>query len=57
MGSQVFDYWKDPFGNELEHWTDGDLFIAADGSRKATLQDLLDVQWGPRHPMAQGADQ
>jgi catechol 2,3-dioxygenase-like lactoylglutathione lyase family enzyme len=20
MGSQVFDYWKDPFGNELEHW-------------------------------------
>jgi len=24
-GSQVFDYWRDPFGNKIEHWTDGDL--------------------------------
>lgn len=51
LGSQIFDYWKDPFGHELEHWTDGDLFTAADGSSKATLQDLLSVQWGPNHPM------
>lgn len=51
LGSQIFDYWKDPYGNELEHWTDGDLFNAADGSNKATFQDLLGVQWGPRHPM------
>lgn len=35
MGSQIFDYWKDPFGNELEHWTDGDLFTAADPPRPA----------------------
>ena len=54
LGSQIFDYWKDPFGNELEHWTDGDLFTAADGSNAATLQDLLGVQWGPLHPMMQG---
>jgi len=52
LGSQVFDYWKDPWGNELEHWTDGDLFSLSDGSNKATFQDLLGVQWGPRHPMA-----
>src|SRR5205823_10973799 len=26
LGSQIFDYWRDPWGNELEHWTDGDLF-------------------------------
>ncbi len=51
LGSQIFDYWKDPWGHELEHWTDGDLFNAADGSNKATMQDLLGVQWGPRHPM------
>lgn len=51
LGSQIFDYWKDPFGNELEHWTDGDLFTAADGSNTATLKDLLSVQWGPNHPM------
>ncbi|SCK15427.1 Catechol 2,3-dioxygenase [Variovorax sp. HW608] len=24
-GSQVFDYWRDPFGFKVEHWTDGDL--------------------------------
>jgi catechol 2,3-dioxygenase-like lactoylglutathione lyase family enzyme len=54
LGSQVFDYWKDPWGNEVEHWTDGDLFTAADGSHKATFQDLLGVQWGPLHPMMGG---
>ena len=57
LGSQVFDYWKDPWGHELEHWTDGDLFTAADGSGKSTFQELLGVQWGPLRPMmtAQGA--
>jgi len=24
QGSQLFDYWRDPFGNKIEHWTDGD---------------------------------
>jgi len=50
LGSQVFDYWRDPWGHTLEHWTDGDLFTAADGSNIATLQDLLGVQWGPAAP-------
>lgn len=50
LGSQVFDYWRDPYGHALEHWTDGDLFTAADGSRVATVQDLLGVQWGPQMP-------
>ncbi|HEY2070355.1 MAG TPA: VOC family protein [Rhizomicrobium sp.] len=50
LGSQVFDYWRDPWGHTLEHWTDGDLFTAADGSNKASLQDLLSVQWGPSAP-------
>ncbi|HVP85844.1 MAG TPA: VOC family protein [Rhizomicrobium sp.] len=57
LGSQIFDYWKDPWGHELEHWTDGDLFAASDGSHNATFQDLLGVQWGPNHPMMAGADQ
>jgi catechol 2,3-dioxygenase-like lactoylglutathione lyase family enzyme len=52
LGSQVFDYWKDPWGHELEHWTDGDLFTAADAPGKASFQELLGVQWGPRHPMS-----
>ena len=57
LGSQIFDYWRDPWGHELEHWTDGDLLSAADGSRKATIHDLMNVQWGPRHPMSREADQ
>lgn len=51
MGSQIFDYWKDPFGNELEHWTDGDLFTAADPPNKMPMSALLSVQWGAPHPM------
>lgn len=54
MGSQVFDYWKDPFGNELEHWTDGDLFTAADLPQKQPMSALLNVQWGAPHPMFSG---
>jgi catechol 2,3-dioxygenase-like lactoylglutathione lyase family enzyme len=54
LGSQVFDYWRDPWGHTLEHWTDGDLFTAADGSNTATLQDLLAVQWGPSAPPTMG---
>ncbi len=60
LGSQVFDYWKDPWGHELEHWSDGDLFTAADPSNNASLDDLLAVQWGPPHPLlaqAQGDQQ
>lgn len=56
LGSQIFDYWKDPWGHELEHWTDGDLFVAEDGSRTATFHDLLNVQWGPQHPMMAGSE-
>jgi len=47
LGSQVFDYWKDPAGFTLEHFTDGDLFNESWGSHKAPLEQLLKVQWGP----------
>ncbi len=57
LGSQIFDYWLDPWGHELEHWTDGDLFTAADGSNIATLQDLLAVQWGMQHPLVAAMNQ
>ncbi len=26
LGSQIFDYWLDPDGDELEHYADGDVF-------------------------------
>jgi len=50
LGSQVFDYWRDPWGHILEHWTDGDLLTAAESANTATLQDLLGVQWGQPSP-------
>ncbi len=50
LGSQVFDYWRDPWGFTLEHWTDGDLFTADDAPRQASIQEVLDVQWGPAMP-------
>ncbi len=28
LGSQLFDYWKDPVGDEWEHYADGDLYDA-----------------------------
>jgi len=52
LGSQVFDYWRDPWGHRVEHWTDGDLFTAADSPHKTGLNDLLGVQWGPNAPAA-----
>jgi catechol 2,3-dioxygenase-like lactoylglutathione lyase family enzyme len=50
LGSQIFDYWRDPWGHTLEHWTDGDLFTATDGSNIASLPDLMGVQWGMPMP-------
>jgi catechol 2,3-dioxygenase-like lactoylglutathione lyase family enzyme len=53
LGSQVFDYWLDPWGHEIEHWTDGDQLRASDGGGVASIPDLIGVQWGmpmPPHP-------
>jgi catechol 2,3-dioxygenase-like lactoylglutathione lyase family enzyme len=50
LGSQVFDYWLDPAGNEIEHWTDGDRLAAGDGSTIGTIAELMGVQWGMEMP-------
>ena len=47
LGSQIFDYWVDPCGHVVEHWTDGDLFNADTPSNRVGLDDLLATQWGP----------
>lgn len=54
LGSQIFDYWRDPWGHTLEHWTDGDLMTASWGSRDATPMDLMGVQWGMKMPADMG---
>ena len=50
LGSQVFDYWQDPWGHELEHWTDGDQLTVDDPPGRATLEQSLASQWGSSHP-------
>lgn len=52
LGSQVFDYWLDPFDNVLEHFTDGDLFDANEPPTLEPLDELLGVQWGPSKPVS-----
>ena len=50
LGDQVFDYWEDPSGFTLEHFTDGDMFNEASGSFKASSEELIAVHWGPKFP-------
>jgi catechol 2,3-dioxygenase-like lactoylglutathione lyase family enzyme len=50
LGSQVFDYWLDPHGFEIEHWTDGDQLRASDGGGSAGMDVALGVQWGMKMP-------
>jgi catechol 2,3-dioxygenase-like lactoylglutathione lyase family enzyme len=47
-GSQIFDYWRDPDGFLVEHFTDGDMFDNSlePGWSPFTASGL--AQWGPR---------
>jgi hypothetical protein len=47
QGSQIFDYWRDPDGFLVEHFTDGDMFdnTVAPGWAPLTASGL--AQWGP----------
>ena len=49
LGSQILDYWRDPWGHTVEHWTDGDLLDTAWGSRVATVQELMGRNGDRRH--------
>jgi hypothetical protein len=50
LGSQIFDYWRDPWGLKHEHYADGDLFDNGQptGYHKLDRQGLY--QWGPDLP-------
>ncbi|MDT5208185.1 MAG: hypothetical protein QOF67_600 [Mycobacterium sp.] len=47
QGSQLFDYWRDPDGFMVEHFTDGDMFDSTlePGWTAFTASGL--AQWGP----------
>ncbi|KAB7742088.1 glyoxalase [Parvibaculum sedimenti] len=55
LGSQIFDYWRDPWGHTVEHWTDGDLFNNETPPNKAGLAELMAAQWGPDAPPTMGS--
>ncbi len=56
LGGQIYDYWRDPFGNVVEHWTDGDLFNAASETGAFALGDPnMGSYWGPPPPSPFGA--
>ena len=55
QGSQIFDYWRSPFGQIHEHQTDGDVFdntfppqvvdVMLDGD--PNNPEMGPSQWGP----------
>lgn len=47
QGSQIFDYWRDPFGNKIEHWTDGDLVNDSLVTGHAEISNDELSQWAP----------
>ena len=50
LGSQIYDYWADPWGRTHEHWTDTDRLNAANGSNLISAEDGFVSQWGERPP-------
>ena len=47
QGSQLFDYWRDPFGHKIEHYTDGDLVNDASPVGQAPISNEELSQWAP----------
>lgn len=47
QGSQIFDYWRDPDGFLVEHFSDGDLFDSTVAPGWAPMSASGLAQWGP----------
>lgn len=52
LGSQVFDYWYDPEGNLVEHFTDSDLVQPGTAPGLHPVDDDALAQWGPAMPVS-----
>ncbi len=50
LGSQVFDYWADPWGRVHEHWADSDVLNVHNGSNSMPAHEALQSQWGEAAP-------
>lgn len=50
LGSQIFDYWQDPWGQKHEHYCDGDLFTSERPTGYHPVSRDAMAQWGPSMP-------
>lgn len=50
LGSQVYDYWSDPWGRVHERWADTDRLNATNGGNLVSAEEGLQSQWGDRPP-------
>ena len=50
LGSQVYDYWADPWGRVHEHWADTDRLNVQNGGNLVSAEEGLRSQWGTRPP-------
>jgi catechol 2,3-dioxygenase-like lactoylglutathione lyase family enzyme len=50
LGSQIFDYWRDPWGQKHEHYADGDLLDSRQPAGYHPLGKQGLYQWGPDLP-------
>jgi len=47
LGSQIFDYWCDPWGDQFELYADGDVFDASVATGTHAFNAGAQHQWGP----------
>jgi catechol 2,3-dioxygenase-like lactoylglutathione lyase family enzyme len=50
LGSQVYDYWSDPWGRGHEHWADSNRLNVKNGSNLVSAEEALLSQWGDPPP-------
>lgn len=50
LGSQIFDYWKDPWGRLHEHWTDSDMLNDQHNFQRHPRSLGFKSQWGSPSP-------
>jgi catechol 2,3-dioxygenase-like lactoylglutathione lyase family enzyme len=50
LGSQIFDYWQDPWGDKHEHYCDGDLVTADQPMGVHAVSREAMSQWGEPLP-------
>lgn len=50
LGSQIFDYWEDPWRRVHEHWTDSDMLNARSNTGLHPIEIGFSAQWGTPPP-------